>query len=47
MISIRVIPSYELKKSPLSFGDSIKIPSLVSFRDEMKDIYSKVLSKYN
>jgi len=47
IISIRVIPNYELKKLLLSFGDSIKILYPDSFKAEMKDIYVKALSKYD
>jgi predicted DNA-binding transcriptional regulator YafY len=47
IISIRVIPNYELKKLLLSFGDSIKIISPDSFKAEMKEIYAKALLKYD
>lgn len=47
IISVRVVPNYELKKLLLSFGDSIHILSPDSFKAEMKEIYTKALSKYD
>lgn len=46
IISIRVIPNYELKNLLLSYGDSIKILSPENFKNEMIGAYKKALLNY-
>lgn len=46
IISIRVIPNYELMKMLLSFGDSIRIISPDSFRLKMISVLKSALEKY-
>ena len=46
ILTIHVIPNYELTKLLLSFGDSIKIISPASYQSKMINILKNALQKY-